>query len=54
MDHLLGDIEAATGVPVESQLIFSSQSDIYLSIYNKLTEADFNIFMNRSGGSQVI
>ena len=53
LDHLLGDIQAATGVPVQSQVIFSSQCDTYLSVHHKVTEADFNIFMNRSGGSQV-
>ena len=39
-EDLINDIELAAGTPVEHQAIFSSQ-------------ADFNLFMNRAGGSQV-
>ena len=44
-------MELAAGTPVEHQVIFSSQSDI--SKNSNTSQADFNFFMNRAGGSQV-
>ena len=49
----MNDIELAAGTPVEHQVIFSSQSDIYISKNSNTSQADFNLFMNRAGGSQV-
>ena len=52
-EDLMNDIELAAGTPVEHQVIFSSQSDIYISKNSNTSQADFNLFMNRAGGSQV-
>ena len=49
---LMNDIELAAGTPVEHQVIFS-QSDIYISKNSNTSQADFNLFMNRAGGSLV-
>ena len=50
-EDLMNDIELVAGTSVEHQVIFSSQSDI--SKYSNTSQADFNFFMNRAGGSQV-
>ena len=52
-EDLMNDIELAAGTPVEHQVIFSSQSDIYVSKNSSTSQNDFNLFMNRAGGSQV-
>ena len=52
-DDLMNGIELAAGTPVEHQVMFSSQSDIYISKNSNTSQADFNLFMNRAGGSQV-
>ena len=56
-EDLMNDMELAAGTPVEHQVIFSSQSDIYISKNSNTSQADFNRFMNRAldraGGSQV-
>ena len=52
-EDLMNDMELAAGTPVEHQVIFSSQSDIYISKNSNTSQADFNLFMNRAGGSQV-
>ena len=52
-EDLMNDIELAAGTPVEHQVIFSSQSDIYVSKNSNTSQNDFNLFMNRAGGSQV-
>ena len=52
-EDLMNDVELAAGTPVEHQVIFSSQSDIYISKNSNTSQADFNFFMNRAGGSQV-
>ncbi|XP_003387126.1 PREDICTED: inhibitor of nuclear factor kappa-B kinase subunit beta-like [Amphimedon queenslandica] len=51
-EDLMNDIELAAGTPVEHQVIFSSQSDIYISKNSNTSQNDFNLFMNRAGGSQ--
>ena len=50
-EDLMNDIELAAGTPFEHQVIFASQSDI--SKNSNTSQADFNFFMNRAGGSQV-
>ena len=52
-DHLQGDIDLAAGTPPDSQIIFCSQSDLFIGNNSTLSENDFNVFMNRAGGSQV-
>ena len=52
-EDLMNDMELAAGTSVEHQVIFSSQSDIYISKNSNTSQADFNLFMNRAGGSQV-
>ena len=50
---MFGDIQAATGVPIESQILFSAQTELYVAANSILTQEEFNVFMNRAGGSQV-
>ena len=53
LGDLLQHIQDATSVPAEHQIIFSAHSNIHLSYNSRISEGDFNIFMNRSGGFQV-
>ena len=56
-EDLMNDMELAAGTPVEHQVIFSFQSDIYISKNSNTSQADFKLFMNRAPdrarGSQV-
>jgi hypothetical protein len=52
MEDLCERIMSTFNVPMEDQIVFSAQSDLHISKYSQLTQNDFNLFLNRAGGSQ--
>ena len=51
-EQLVSEIHGQSGVPAESQVVFSTTSDLYLSPHTSMTPQQFSDFVEKAGGPQ--